>query len=784
MKLSLSSLRVPPVVRSIAVGLVGLAGAAYLLRFLHRIQPLEGWFFFDLATLWFWCLVFSAACASVGMLLVRRLIPAAARSPLQSLALAFPTGVVVFMLGIYLGGFLHLLSRPFAVVFAALLIAAGLKPSLAALREARAAGLPRLPGPLGLIASLLCLLAVGIIYLGVMTPDAINYDATWVHMIIPQDYARAGHIVSFPGDQVKNVPHLGAMLVTWGFLVPGLDIPQLRWMMALHLEFTVFLWTLVGIAAGTRYLAEREVAGTWAVLLLFPGIFVYDGNMGGASDHFLAVFAVPMLLAAVHLVERFDRGVALVGGLLAGGALMTKYQAIYVLFPLLAFALIRAGLLLFKRWRGDRETPTLGAMAGAVGITAGVAFAVTLPHLVSNYVFYRNPMYPLFQNVFKHSTPTIPDAADRVNRVLADAQWQPPAALGARIWKALELIFTFSFEPHYSFVSNLPNFGFAFTIALPLLFVIERSRRLWFGALIGLGTVMMWAMSYWVDRNLQTILPVLAAASAAILLRAWQSGWFARVGVTALVVVQLAWALPLYFSGSDRISAAVDLLRGGMAGESRKKLQRYRSEYVALGESLPDNAVVLLHNQHIMLGIDRPVILDWSGFQTIIDYRNFRSARDLYDRLHELGVTHIVSVPGSFPAAAVQDEIVFTTFVGEYCDKPRTFGSLAVTPMPKQRPPQDLLSPVLTIGSNEYPDGLYAVDSLSSSMWFPLVIKGKGGSLKTSPSPDTLLDEARVVVTGARTRLDKKTEQRLNSEFHVLQSYGSTYNNLRIWRRK
>ena len=209
------------------------------------------------------------------------------------------------------------------------------------------------------------------------------------------------------------------MLTTWPFLVPGFDLPALRWMMALHTEFTVFLWTLVGVAAATRWLAQREVRGTWAAFALFPGIFVYDSNIAGASNHFLALFAVPMLLAAYQVMRRFDRSSAILAGLVVGGALLSKFQALYLLAPLVIWALVRAVSLIVRRYRGDQELPGPKAIAIAIGLTAGVALLVMLPHLGSNWVSYSNPMYPLMPDVFTGSHPTVADAAARVRDVVA-----------------------------------------------------------------------------------------------------------------------------------------------------------------------------------------------------------------------------------------------------------------------------------------------------------------------------------------------------------------------------
>ncbi len=758
------NVRVPPAVRSLAAAAAAVVAALFLLSWFERTRPLKGWFILDLATIWFWTLVLSAACFSVGRLVVERLLPARDRTVLETVALSFPVGAVVFVLGMYVGGFAHLFNRPFAVALPALILAATARPTLQWWRERATAGHVAVRG-LPLVLSVLGICLVGLLYLGAMSPDAINYDATWVHMVIPQDYAREGRIVAFPGDQVKNVPHLGAMLCTWGFIVPGLDLPQLRWMMALHIEFSVFLWTLVAIAAVARWFAEREVRATWTALMLFPGIFVYDSNMAGASDHFLAMYTAPLVLATAKTLGRFDRRAAILTGIVAGGALMSKLQALYLLTPLAVWALARAGQLLVRRARGNTDAPEPRAIAIAFAYTVGVGLAILLPHLGSNVVFYRNPMYPLMQDIFTHSTPTVRDAAFQVRNVLADWNWHPPPELGQRIKSASEMMFTFSFLPHYSFVNYMPVFGSTFTLALPLLIPIGRAWRVWLGAAIVLCTLFMWAMSYWVDRNLQTFLPVMVAVTAAILVRAWQLGWFARAGVALLVAVQLAWAVPWYFEGSGRMMGAISLLKSSTEGHAREILRGHRSQYVALGKSLPANAVVMVHNQHVMLGIDRPVILDWMGFQTIIDYRLFKTPRDLYDRLRQIGVTHVAWTQGG-EAATMQAEIIFDVFAHVYGRDRQQFSELTVFPMPATPPPVEDVYKAVTIGVRGYPDGLYNVDALFRCDQMPPRFRKQGSPLKISPSPSVLLGEARVVLMASSAALDPETRERLAREFH------------------
>jgi hypothetical protein len=434
---------------------------------------------------------------------------------------------------------------------------------------------------------------------------------------------------------------------------------------------------------------------------------------------------------------------------------------------------LRALHLGVRRARGELGVPSPPTLAKTTALAAGALVAVLLPHLGSNFVFYRNPVYPLLQDVFTASTPAIKDAAFQVTYLLADWRYRAPEQLFDKLWEGAKVAFTFSFIPHYSWVNELPVFGSTFTLSLLFLPLLRGSHRLWLGALMAIAAVLTWALTYRVDRNLQGITPALIAVTAAILLRAWQSGWYARIGVAALVLVQLSWAGNLYFQGADRISGAAKLLRSTMSGSTTESLGRYRREYVALGQSLPASAVLMLHDSHSMLGIERPVLLDWVGFQGLFDYRLYKTPRDLYDRLREVGVTHVAWVPKSPPARSKQEELIFDAFVDTSGQSAQQFGPLSIFAMPPTPPPVPAYR-VLAVGLGGYENGLYPVEALSTCEELPPHLQHHAAPSRTSASPDeiwTLLDDANAVFVGSAARPDGVTVDRLNREFRQLRAY-------------
>jgi hypothetical protein len=613
-------------------------------------------------------------------------------------------------------------------------------------------------------------LALGVTYLGLLSPVALNYDAQWTHLVIAQDYAREGRIFPWLANWSNNLPHMGSVINTWAFLVPGLTEPATRWMMALHTEFAFFVWTLVGVAAAIGSMLGRAPppAFAWLALFLFPSIFVYDSNIGASADHYLAFFCAPLFLAAVGTARTLRGRWWLLLGIVASGAMLTKLQAAYILVP--AAALVLAALLrALARSAWVARNGTVGSTATARRLLLGPLAAVgcvvvlTAPHFVKNIIYHRNPFFPFAQDLFSASRPTIAGASLLVNNVLATWYLRPPAELGPRIRFALDGLVFFSFARGLD--RGLPYIGSLFTLSLPLVPFLRRAGRIRLGAVMAVGALALWAFTYRVDRNLQTFLPLLAAVTGAVLARAWELGRAARAGVAALIAVQAVWGADLAFSGNDRLNDGMALIRSGIDGSAERRFRGYNRDLINLGRALPRDAVVLLHNTHLHLGIDRKLFLDWIGFQGLIDHRTFRTSLDIYRRFKELGVTHVVYVPNQHRTSSLQEEVLFALFFSKY-PPVGNFGAWSYLPLPSSPPPVEPAPKVVLVGSYGYQDGLYQIEDLGTC-------NGIAPELQSFPPPRIaaramggvapLVAEARAVLVGTNAVLDAATTAALSA---------------------
>jgi hypothetical protein len=747
------------------------------------LYPVRDWLAWRVLSLWAAVLLLHAGCWSLGTRVVVDLLRVRDRPPLETAVLGAGVGAVAWVLALYVLGVVGFYRpAPMVTLCVAFLVTGGraARGELTRIREAAARVLPLSPVPIA--AVVFGVIGASLIYLEVLSPDAINYDTTWYHFPVAQDYAREGRIVAFPADYAKNLPHLTSFLHLFGFVLFRGNAP-LNWMFALHNEFALFCWTLAGVAAATNWILGEghRVRGAWAALFLFPGFFAYDSNLGGQADHVMAFLALPLLLAAVRLAREPTQRNAVLWAALAGGVLMTKYQAVYLLLPTaLVIALGWAWTIRRRRHAApdsDERMHAWRSVLEAAAMAAGVFVAVAAPHFLRNAIFYKNPVYPFMQQVFTRSTPRFAtDGAYLFAHVFTDVNWEPKGTLLERLLNAVQQFGLFSFKPHYYFEihHNFPAFGPLFTLTLPILLFLGRQPRLWLTAACASAAVFLWAMTFLVDRNLQTFLPWLVVATAATLVLAWRQGGIARLGVGLLVAFQVVWGADTMFysfAGADRLLGGVNLIRSGITGNAKTRFDAFRADPRRLGASLPETATVLLHDSHMHLGIDRRVLLDWPGFQGLLDYRQLHTPRELHDALSAMGVTHVVREVSQRGSPVKQEDVLLALYLSDHAQSVGVFGGLEALAIAATPPPEGPEPRVLAFGVSGYPDGLYPLSQLN-------VEEGLLDVHAPFPTPEkpwpadgngqALLAEAQVVVLGQRNAPPDLVRAQLDQRYRSL----------------
>jgi hypothetical protein len=590
-------------------------------------------------------------------------------------------------------------------------------------------------------------LVLAMIYFKILTPENVAFDAQWQHLPLAEQYAHLGFIPRFgEGWTVATNPHLAAILYTWAFLVPtGELFDQVA--LSAHLEFTVFLWTVATIPPAVRLLVPgSRASSSWVARFLFPGVLLYDSSLSGGADHIAALFALPIFITLMRSIPTLAPGRSALLAVMMAGAAMTKVTAGLMLVPgavmvvvaVVAWHLVRGRQLY---WKGPLSATVTG-------------LALTAFFWARNWIFHGDPIYPSLHE-YLSLRPWTEDSATFFEWGYKEYQFWRPERSWSGLLESLKTLFTFSFAPndYARFHGKVPVFGSLFTLLTLTLPFLKNTRRIWGLVALTLAAVLTWYSVHHQDRYLQTIVPWMAAATAAIIIRIWQAGRISRVAVSLLIVTQVLVGADVYFIQTHAmirspIKRVADLLAAGHERRYDERLEVFQS-WVKVGEALPEDAHVLLHDNHVHLGLSRRTTSDWSTWQYGISYGRLQSPRAVWVMLRGLGVTHLVwqdRVSKGYDSIA--GDLVFFDFAFRHTVDRHRVGRHWVARMPEQPPPDVPFGDVAFFGCDDfYPSGLYSL----SQMIVPVF----GPERKSFPSPavrgngatnDALLERADYAV--------------------------------------
>ncbi len=566
------------VVRNLGVAAVCVAGVVIYAGVLDEKYPIAEWLVWRLMPVWGYTLLWNVACVAAGAAVLRLLLRGRDLPVVEWLLQSMALGVVLFTLALYLFGSICLLAPWLSLVLPAVMLAVGvpaLRDLVPKLRGFRADRSPR-SLPWRVFTFLVVgwgLVCVGMLYVEALNPADLGSHAVWPGAAGPADHASEGCLVLSSVPEPGGYPHLTGLIHVWAFLVPGFALEQVRWMLVLHLEFAMVVWRIVGVAAVAHWLLdEDDTPGIWPVFFLFPAIFVQDHNIAGSALQYLGFFAAPVFLALARFLGVFDwRSAVLLGGVLGGQAL-TGYTAAYLMVAVVGAVILRMTFIAVKRGiarRRERPESVVGLpgwrrlLVGAA-VLIGTTVAVNAPHLIHHGVHTGNPLYPFAAGVIPTSQSGPPTTASR-STPAKQGRSRTRADREAPQRSAIRALYLHTFEPDGpGETDQRPYRGALFSLLLPCILFIRRSRRMWLGLAIGVTAFWVWAATRGEDRFLVTFQDLLIATAAALMVRVWQLGWPGRVPLVTLVALQLIWGGDaMIHYGGRRLTDARRLVSAG-----------------------------------------------------------------------------------------------------------------------------------------------------------------------------------------------------------------------------
>lgn len=721
--------------------LAALAGSTYVLAgIFHEQSPLQNWLFWRYAGVWLCCAAFAAACFSVGNLIVHHLSEAD-EPKTGHFTLSFAAGVFAFFLLTSLAGFLHGFGKVSFVLIPAALFAVGAKQlwrDLPRLRESARSGGWAL-SPVEVAAFALGALGLTVIYLNVLVPDNASYDTRWYHLAIAEHYAAAGGIIrSVEGNVTVTLPQLTSILASWAFCIPWGGLFE-RYELAAHLEFVLFLATLPGVVALVRSLVPGVSARwAWLAMLAFPSLFVYDSSLHGGADHVAALFAIPTYLSLLRAWKSLPLRACLLLAISVCGLLMSKYTAAAAAAGPVVALTLRGIWLTVSQLRGRVRLSALRSL----GATLGAGLLLTTPHWLKNLIWHGDPLYPILHRYFKVRPWN--DEGDFFFAVYQEQQFVPTGTLQHKLIGMLKALYDHSYALYNwsDFHGHYPVFGSLFTFSLVALPFLRGTKRTWaLVAMTHLGIV-VW---YWIsnaERYLQCLLPWMAAVVASIGILAWRSGWPARVGFLGLTGLQLVWGSDMPFwplhrmTGKSPVGLANEFFAQGYGNGGEGRTKPFE-DFAALGRGLPPGSKVLVHHEHLHLGLGTMAVSDSTRMAYGINYGELGSAAAVHALFRRYGITHVVWEPRViYGDESVAGDLVFHAYAATWQTVGKS-GSRHIAALPAEAPPPREATVFAFYCGGSYTAGLYPLSALRLST-YPL--RGKKTRFPVPQQPYTAGD--------------------------------------------
>ncbi len=245
----------------------------------------------------------------------------------------------------------------------------------------------------------LVILAVGMNLIAAFTPEA-EYDALEYHLGAPKEYLQDGRITFHAHNFYASMPALTEMLYLWAMAVRGDGAAKL-----FHWAFGA-LSALAAYGIGARFLNRR--VGIWAAVIFYTIPFVTDLSMTARIDLATTFFATMAAWQAAefmsddHRQGRLCHPNLILAAIAAGAAFSTKYTG----GPVIALPLALAIGWMIGRGDGWKNGVKNTALVLAI------AAVVLSPWLIKNFVFTRNPVFPLLHGIFQ--SPQWDDARNAV----------------------------------------------------------------------------------------------------------------------------------------------------------------------------------------------------------------------------------------------------------------------------------------------------------------------------------------------------------------------------------
>ncbi|MBI5003357.1 glycosyltransferase family 39 protein [Candidatus Woesearchaeota archaeon] len=465
-----------------------------------------------------------------------------------------------------------------------------------------------------------CMLLLLIFYFVVALSPETEWDAISFHLVTAKVYVREQAMVPIYYTYHAALPHLFDMLYVVGELVKS-DVLSRVFVLCVDLTIVFGIWMF-----GKKMFSEE--AGILAALIFMttPVLMVYFPAT--YVDIPISIFALSAIGCFWQWKQTNKKAWLFLSVLNAGFAATAKISTA----PLIG------ALFVLYIWHARKQEEKGMQMLKTILICGCILGLLFLPWFTFNAVHFNNPVYPFAEGIFEGK------------------YWNEELAVW---WKNQrdhyntgEGVLQYGFIPFtLTFMPNLtgPIYGFSpfYLMFIPILWILkkikEEREKTVFLSVLAVICMTGWFILAPDMRYMFYILPLFAILAGAGITKVYKVYENKRRKKRIVTICILFILLSNIFFFFVIFRNDVKMWAGIISRDEYKAidtLNYYAAQWA--NENLPEDAIIFLANDDKGYYFEREFITGYGVFSAYVDYPQLKDGEALYQRLKELGVTHVL----------------------------------------------------------------------------------------------------------------------------------------------
>ena len=437
-------------------------------------------------------------------------------------------------------------------------------------------------------------------------------DVLIYHMAVPKLYVIEHSIHYIPSILNSNLPFTIEMLYTVGLLLKNEVLSKL-------FIFSFGLLTVLAIFSFSKRYFSKRVA-LFSALIFYTLPLVMENVTIGMVDIGFSFFSFLAFYALINWFKKSKNWI-LVSAIFAGLAAGTKFHGLYYLFFLTL-------IILYKNLFKDLSIKTFLTNAFYFNL---IALIIASPWYIKSFIWTGNPVFPLMYSIFGGKYFTARLAESFSNRIMG---YGVKGFLGF-------LLLPWKLTMHGILFKGFMGIGQIFLAFIPLLLFLKKVKPLIkYILLYTLVLMIAWFFGPQIMRYqflAWILLSIVAAYSINTLLKTK-----IRFIILLFLISSLAFNSALWYGiNSKQLPIAFGLESEEQFYTKLKNNNDYM-QFQWINANIPKDSKIFFFKKIRGYFSEIDYVSGNPDNQAYVDYSKIQKVENLYDRLKEIGITHIM----------------------------------------------------------------------------------------------------------------------------------------------